>query len=161
MYARLRSIFEPLEFFFHVIYPIDLSVIYFSSLISLQNSLASFGMPLCILHLLFGKIFFRSFVMSCFVCFSWACLFIFWVSLLLLISFDLSLQIVLSDLSSVYFWSFHPNILLRVFSSFAPSFVVGISLSIPITQFPMLVFVFLFRFFKGAPVSSQTSFASA
>ena len=35
---------------------------------------------------------------------------IFWAFLLLPISFDSSLQVVLSDLSGVLFWSFHPNI---------------------------------------------------
>ena len=62
----------------------------------------------CILHLLVIRIFFRYFGMSCFIC-------IVWPSLLSSISFDLSLQVVLPDLSIVLFWSSHSNIPLCVF----------------------------------------------
>ena len=76
----------------------------FCSHILLQNFFVSFASDcwfLCIVCRLVGWIFFRYFGMPCFVCIVWPCPGTFWVSLLSAISFDVTLPVVLSDLSVV------------------------------------------------------------
>ena len=83
-----------------------------------------------ILHQLVGRIFFHNFGISSFVCIALSCPVIFLVFFLLPITFDLSLPVVISDLSSVLFWLFHPNISLHVFLSLVHFVVVTVSLSV-------------------------------
>ena len=76
------------------------------------------GFSLCNLH----RLFIRYFAKSCFVCTAWPCPDIFWVSLHLPISFELS-QVVLSNLSAVSFLSFLSDVPLRIFPSYELSLV--------------------------------------
>ena len=65
---------------------------------------------------------FRYFRMFSFVYIIWLSLNIFWVSLLSPMSFDLSVQIALSDLSALFYWPSHPNVSLRIFSYYITFF---------------------------------------
>ena len=76
------------------------------------------GISWPILSLLTGRIFFRCFEMSCFVCTVWPCLSVFLFFLLWLLPSDLSLR-VLSFVLTVLLFSAHLNI----FSCFPPVFV--------------------------------------
>ena len=58
------------------------------------------------------------------------------------ISFDLFLQVVVSDLLAALLWSFHPYISSYVFSSLALYLVVAISLSVLLVKFPIRVLYF-------------------
>ena len=70
------------------------------------------------LFLLLGRFFFNYFGISRFVCIVWPSPAIFWVFLLSLISFDLFLQVSLSDMSAVLFCYSHINIHLLCSFSF-------------------------------------------
>ena len=94
-----------------------LSVSIFYSKIILLPLHPLVGLSSCILHLLVGIIFFRNFGISCFICIVWRCISIFWAFFLSPIYFDLFFLIVLSNLSAVLFWSFHPNMSRCIFPS--------------------------------------------
>ena len=105
------------------------------------------------------RIFFRCFGMSCFVCIVWSYLCIFLVFVLSTVPSDLSFRI-LSFALIVLLCSFRPNIFPR-FSSVSIftccwSFLICVS---SLISHPC--FEFLFVFFKGTTIFSQTNFTPA
>ena len=115
------------------------------------------GLSSCILNLLVGRIFFSYFGISCFICIVWPCPGIFWVSLLLPISFDSSLKLNSQTCLLYCFGLFIPEYP-RMFSlqstfAFCRSFFTCSSLISPPG------FVFLFGSFGGKPILSRTRFA--
>ena len=106
---------------FHVIYPGGLSIMfflfpYFTPKLFCFLCIPFFGLSSCILHLLVGRIFFRYFRISYFMYITWLCRGIFWVSLFLPRSFDLSLQVVFPICRLLCFGLFIPTLILLCFS---------------------------------------------
>ena len=127
-------------FFFHVIYPFDLSVMFFCFHILLQKYFVSFAfgcwfllVPLTI-NLLVE---FSLVILECPVLF------------LLLhpvplssISSDLFLPVVFSYLLTILFWTFHSIVPLRIFHSLVLSFVVSVSLFVFLGEFTIRTLLF-------------------
>ena len=137
---------SPCNSFFYVIYQFALSVMSFLfpdftpklfCFLCIQL-LVCFSCILLQLHY-FGR--------SYFVCVVWPCSSIFRVFLLSLILFYLFCQDLLSDLSTVFFSSFYPNIWLCVFFFFLSTFLCCHSFFIcssSLISYPSFVFLFVF-----------------
>ena len=161
--SSLVAILKSLQFFFYVVYPFGLYVMFF-----LFPYLAPKLFCFFCIHLLFSPCaffinllsrIFSSFWRPCFVCITWRCPSIFSASLFSSTSFNWFLPVVLSALSvGVYFWSFYSIVSVCIFYFFVVQLVVVVS------SFVLLVssypgFVFLFRFFMVITTLSLTSFA--
>ena len=94
------SLYWSIHYFCNVV---SVSIFYFK-IVSFFLLHPDVDFSLCHLHQLIGRIFFRWFRKTCFVCIAWTYTGIFWISFLSPISFYLFLLVVLSDLSIVVFW---------------------------------------------------------
>ena len=98
-----------------------LSVPIFCSKIVLLPLHPVIGMYSCILPRLAGRIFIRSFGMSCFVCIVWSCQDIFSVSLLMPVPSDLLLRVVFFNCVTLFFSSQHISAFVLCLSIFCSS----------------------------------------
>ena len=166
MYFSLKTFFESLSFIWHVIYLFRLSVmsfpfLYFTLKIILLPFHPVVGMFSFILYFLADRIFFRYFEMFSFDCIASPCLGIFSVFYLSPVSFLLCFQVALTNMSSVLFYSFYPNISKYVFPSLTISLVIAISLPVFTCLISHSGFLFLFGFLRRTPILSQSYFAPA
>ena len=120
------------------------------------------GMSSCILLLLAGRIFFRCFGMSCFVCIVLSCLDIFLVFFLSPEPSDLFPWVVLFVFLVMLLFSFRPDIFQRFLWVLWFLLVIYRRFLICVSRLISHPgFEFLFVFYGGTPILSQTSFAPA
>ena len=150
MYFHFRTFFEAFEFFYHIAYPFGFFCVMFSWLPHFSPKLfvhSVVGMFSCYLSSFLGRIFFRCFGMSCFVCF-------------VLLFVDISLILLLSlVLFGLFFLALPFLICLYMFQrlsfvlSFWPVFV-DFSSAFPV-EFPILVLIFSSCFLRGSQFSHK------